>query len=160
MNNRLMNHQRIGTYYPFNSTENRSVTNFTNCPEIWSNNEVRIEPVDYKTEYMHGIKVYASITVKGPQSTTVLRNIFYPWIPDFWNVHGENRGPKMTAVISFFGIAFVFFRPNIHCVEGPGITVTKRLLNNPDPRTWYKAIHLLIFYIIFIGTIIDSITGI
>ena len=72
MNNRLMNHQRIGTYYPFNSTENRSVTNFTNCPEIWSNNEVRIEPVDYKTEYMHGIKVYASITVKGPQSITVV----------------------------------------------------------------------------------------
>ena len=66
--------------------------------------------------------------------------------------------PKI-AVISFFGIAFVFFRPNIHCVEGPGITVTKRILNNQDPRTWYKAIHLLMFYIIFIGTIIDSITG-
>ena len=72
MNNRLMNHQRIGTYYPVNSTENRSVTNFTNCPEIWSNSKVIIQPVDYKTEYMHGIKVYASITVKGPQSITVI----------------------------------------------------------------------------------------
>ena len=66
---------------------------------------------------------------------------------------------QKIAVISFFGIAFVFFRPNIHCAEGPGITVTKRILNNQDPRTWYKAIHLLMFYIIFIGTIIDSITG-
>lgn len=116
--------QRIGTFYPLNSTENGSVTNFTNCPQIWSNSKVTIQPVDYKTDYMHGIKVYASI----------------------------------TAVISFFGIAFVFLRPNIHCAEGPGITVTKRILNNPDPRTWYKAIHLLMFYIIFIGTIIDSIT--
>ena len=68
MNNRLMNHQRIGTYYPFNSTENRSVTNFTNCPQIWSNSKVNITAVNYKTDYMHGIKVYASITVKGPQS--------------------------------------------------------------------------------------------
>ena len=63
MNNRLMSHQRIGTYYPFNSTENKSVlTNFTNCPEIWSNSKVIIQPVNYKTDYMHGIKVHASIT--------------------------------------------------------------------------------------------------
>ena len=63
MNNRLMSHQRIGTYYPLNSTENESVlTNFTNCPQIWSNSKVTIEPVNYKTDYMHGIKVYASIT--------------------------------------------------------------------------------------------------
>ena len=85
MNNRLMNHQRIGTYYPLNSTENRSVTNFTNCPQIWSNSKVNITAVNYKTDYMHGIKVYASITVRGPQyiHCSPIRGLTFDPLPNF-----------------------------------------------------------------------------
>ena len=66
---------------------------------------------------------------------------------------------RNTAVISILAVAYTFFRPNLQCTEGPGIMITKRILNHADSRTWYKAFHLLIFYIIFIATIIDSITG-